>query len=166
MQNKMLINALKSGLVILIVMGCSDKPSSGNMDYPNPSSNAESKLMLAGDWVPEDTHQINFDSLPKVPSEHAVVSDVHASNGVNQHNYLIFHDGKYWAMWSDGPGREDRVGQRVKFATSMDGLQWSEPEYLTPEPPGSAKDSEFYGQRTDKGYRWISGDFGNVTGSY
>lgn len=126
--------------------------------------------MLSGAWVPEDTHRIDFDKLPRVPSEHAVVSDVHAQKdtpgvldkkkgGVNQHNYLTFHDSKFWAMWSDGPGIEDRVGQRVKFATSPDGLKWSAPEFLTPIPPDSAPDSPHYGTRTDKGFRYISRGF-------
>ncbi len=62
-------------------------------------------------------------------------------------------------MWSDGPGIEDRVGQRVKFATSNDGIKWSKPEFLTPEPPRSGPKSQFYGARSDKGYRWISRGF-------
>ena len=104
---------------------------------------AESPVMLSGPWVPENTHEIDFASLPKVPSEHVVISDVRAktndpskldkkAGGVNQHNYLVHHDGQFWAMWSDGPGIEDRVGQRVKFATSPDGLKWSEPKFMTP----------------------------------
>ena len=79
--------------------------------------------MLAGPWVPDDPHQIDFATLPCVPSQHVLVSDVRAENrhggeldrdrgGVNQHNYLVHHDGKLWVMWSDGPRIEDRVGQR------------------------------------------------------
>ena len=81
--------------------------------------------MLAGDWVPADPQQIDFDALPRLPSEHASVSDVVATGGVNQHNYLAYHGGRFWVMWSDGPGVEDRVGQRVKLATSRDGSSWS-----------------------------------------
>lgn len=126
--------------------------------------------MLAGSWVPEDTHRIDFDNLPRVPSRHAVVSDVHATGGspagldkkgggVNQHNYLAHHNGKFWAMWSDGPGIEDRVGQRVKFATSADGLKWGAPKFLTPAPPNSGPESPHYGTRTTKGFRYISRGF-------
>lgn len=142
----------------------------GQTEPPHPQKNPGSPLMLSGAWVPEGTHRIDFDKLPRVPSEHAVVSDVHAQNGtpgvldkkaggVNQHNYLVHHNGKFWAMWSDGPGIEDRVGQRVKFATSPDGLKWSAPEFLTPIPPDSAPDSPHYGTRTDKGFRYISRGF-------
>ena len=126
--------------------------------------------MLAGDWLPDDPHRLDFERLPRVPSEHAVISDVraagssplvldHKQGGVNQHNYLAYHDGKFWAMWSDGPGIEDRVGQRVKYATSRDGLKWSAPQFLTPVPPNSGPDSPHYGTRTDKGMRYISRGF-------
>ena len=33
--------------------------------------------MLQGDWLPEDTHDIDFANLPRVPLRHTVVSDVH-----------------------------------------------------------------------------------------
>ena len=133
-------------------------------------SAAEPSIMLSGPWVPEDSHEIDSAALPRVPSEHFVISDVRAktndpskldkkAGGVNQHNYLAHHGGQFWAMWSDGPGIEDRVGQRVKFATSVDGLKWSTPEFLTPIPPNSGPDSPHYGTRTDKGMRWISRGF-------
>jgi hypothetical protein len=88
-----------------------------------------------------------------------VISDVRSTNGVNQHNYLIHHDGLLWVMWSDGPGVEDQVGQRVKYATSASGIDWSEPRFLTPEPPGSGPESEYYGTRSKQGYRWIARGF-------
>ena len=143
--------------------------------YPDPAKNPVSPLALAGDWVPEDPRNIDFEKLPRLPSQHVVISDVRADKtprrspdktrgGVNQHNYLVHHGGKFWAMWSDGPGIEDRVGQRVKFATSDEGLKWSEPAFLTPEPPDSGKDSRYYGTRTDKGFRYIARGFWNRDG--
>lgn len=124
-----------------------------------PQSVSASPVMLAGAWLPADPHQLDFFALPRVMSEHAVISDVRAVKGVNQHNYLVHFDGRFWAMWSDGPGIEDRVGQRVKFATSPDGLTWSEPRYLSPIPPKSGPDSPYYGTRTNKAMRWISRGF-------
>lgn len=126
--------------------------------------------MLAGPWVPDDPHLIDFAALPRVPSRHVVVSDVRAESrhgadldrdrgGVNQHNYLARFGGRFWLMWSDGPGIEDRVGQRVKFAQSPDGLRWSVPQFLTPEPPDSGPTSGLYGQRSDRGLRYISRGF-------
>ncbi len=126
---------------------------------PHPKDNPLSPVMLRADWVPDDPHTIDFANLPRVKSEHVVVSDVRKSDGVNQHNYLAHHGGKYWIMWSDGPGVEDRVGQRVKFATSPDGLKWSAAKFHTPIPPNSGPDSEHYNTRTEKGWRWISRGF-------
>ncbi len=126
---------------------------------PHPEKNSQSSLMLNGPWVPDDPHKIDFNSLPRIKSQHAVVSDVRSFNGVNQHNYLVHHNGKYWIMWSDGPGVEDRVGQRVAFATSNDGLKWSSPKYITPYPPNSSPNSPNYNTRSDKGYRYISRGF-------
>lgn len=153
-------------LAPLVTIYADEARSSGQ----HPATNPASSIMLAGPWVPEDSQQIDFDRLPRVPSVHAVISDVRVagsspsvvnktSGGVNQHNYLAFHDRKFWAMWSDGPGVEDRVGQRVKFATSSDGVHWGTPAFLTPVPPNSGPDSPNYNTRTDKGFRYISRGF-------
>lgn len=149
---------LRRNILLFIMLCAYTLTAQENVDLspPHPVNNVNSALMLAGDWVPEDTHTIDFEKLPKIKGEHVIVSDVRAEQGVNQHNYLAFHNGIYWIMWSDGPGIEDRVGQRVKYATSKDGLKWSKPEFLTPEPPNSGKGSPHYGTRTDKGFRYIA----------
>src|SRR5690554_2179412 len=154
--------ALKAGILAILTFALGPVMAQNAPDSrvaPHPVTHVESPLMLAGDWVPENPHDIDFDNLPRVPGEHVVVNDVRAEKGVNQHNYLVFHQGKYWIMWSDGPGIEDRVGQRVKYATSKDGLKWSKPEFMTPEPPLSGKDSPHYGTRTEEGFRYISRGF-------
>lgn len=143
----------------LLTQGQVLRHSAAEAEGPHPVKNPESPLMLAGDWVPADPHAIDFATLPKVPAQHGIVSDVRDVNGVNQHNYLVHYDGKFWAMWSDGPGVEDQVGQRVKYATSPDGLMWSKPEYMTPVPLNSGPESELYGTRSDQGFRWISRGF-------
>lgn len=128
-------------------------------EYPHPVTNPNSPLMLQGSWLPDDSHAIDFPNLPRIPSEHVTVSDARDRGGVNQHNYLVHYGDRYWAMWSDGPGVEDRVGQRVKYATSEDGLDWSESAYLTPPPPNSDTDSPHYNTRSAEGYRYISRGF-------
>lgn len=126
---------------------------------PHPELNPKSPVMLKADWVPEDPHQIDFAGLPRLKLDHVIVSDVRESKGVNQHNYLTHFDGRYWLMWSDGPGVEDRVGQRVKYSTSADGLTWSSGQYMTPIPDNSGPDSPHYNTRTTEGWRWISRGF-------
>ena len=120
-------------------------------NYPHPEKNPESSLMLAGEWVPENPAEIDFSDLPQVKSEHSIVSDVRYAwgNKINQHNYLVYFDNRFWAMWSDGPGvsrsndpiahrnivpGHDRPGQMVSYSTSKDGVHWSEPRDLT-DPP-------------------------------
>jgi hypothetical protein len=132
---------------------------------PHPVKNPTSPLMLAGDWLPNDTHQIDYDRLPRLPGLHSVINDVRPVMGVNQHNYLDYYDGKYWIMWSDGPGVEDRVGQRVKFATSPDGVTWSTPDFLTPAPPGSER-TGLYGTRSERGFRYIARGFWQRNGEF
>lgn len=120
---------------------------------PDPGS----PVMLAGAWVPDDPHRLDFSALPRVAADHVVVHRVSA--GVIQHNYLTRHDGRFWAMWSDGPGIEDRVGQKVRYATSPDGLNWSKPEDLTPDPPGSGPGSPYFNTRSEFGFRYIARGF-------
>jgi len=121
----------------------------------------ENLLMLAGDWLPDDPHQIDYDKLPRAEAEHVIISDVrdHAGTRVHQHAYLAHHDGRFWAMWSDGPGgpragvtpeqhrntvpAHDMPGTRNSFATSKDGLNWSKPADLTGPP-------------RKKGFGWIA----------
>ena len=128
-------------------------------DAPNEEPN--NALMLDGDWLPEDPHQIDYEKLPRVTAKHAVISDVrdHAGTRVHQHAYLAHHDGRFWAMWSDGPGgprrgvtpdghrnivpAHDLPETRNSFATSKDGLHWSKPADLTGPP-------------RKKGFGWIA----------
>ena len=92
-----------------------------------------------------DPKKIDFNKLTHVPSQHAILSDVRDKAGtwVHQHAYLAYYDDRYWAMWSDGPGLphkgasaeqhrnmvpgHDRPGTRNSYATSTDGVSWSEP---------------------------------------
>ena len=130
-------------------------------NYPDPINNPESSLMLAGDWF-DHPHDIDFDNLPKIPSEHSIVSDVRYAGGrkVNQHNYLVYYEGRYWAMWTDGTGIPQKAtaeenqyfppgheltGQMVSYSTSKDGVNWTEPRYLTVPP--------------DIGFGWIARGF-------
>lgn len=134
-------------------------PANPNSAPPHPGRNPTSRVMLAGAWVPADPHTIDFEKLPRVPVQHAIVSDVRPQKGVNQHNYLIHHAGRFWAMWSDGPRVEDMAGQVVKYSTSADGLTWDAPKFMTGYPPRSGPDSPHYNTRQKDGLRYISRGF-------
>jgi hypothetical protein len=56
----------------------------------------------------------------------------------NLHSYLAHHDGRFWAIWSSGHVDEDGPSQLVRYATSADGLTWSEAAILVDDPDGPA----------------------------
>ena len=145
---------------LLFIMTCVFPPQAIAQEPQAQSAlPTEERTMLVGDWLPKDPHQIDHQRLPRLPVEHVVVSDVRSTHGVNQHNYLAYFKDQFFLMWSDGPGIEDRVGQRVRYSISDDGIQWSTPRYLTPVPPSSGPDSPHYGTRSLMGKRWISRGF-------
>lgn len=128
---------------------------------PDPVHNPTSPRMLASDSLPANPDKIDFKNLPRLPSQHAILSDVrdHGGTKVHQHAYLAHHGGRYWAMWSDGPGgpiknvsaerhrrivpHHDLADTRVSYATSEDGINWS--------PPG-----DLSGPPQKEGYGWIA----------
>ncbi|MDV6030086.1 MAG: sulfatase-like hydrolase/transferase [Phycisphaera sp. RhM] len=123
---------------------------------PHPVTNPGSPRMLDLKTTGPDASRIDFIELARVPSQHAIICDVRdrAGTWVHQHAYLAHFNGKYWAMWSDGPGvprpgltpeqlrdvvpGHDRPDTRVSYATSADGLHWTEPADLSgpPRTPG------------------------------
>lgn len=134
-------------------------------DEPTGRDLASSPLMLKlADSANNDPAEIDFSKLPRVPAQHAVISDVLDRGGkwVHQHAYLARFDDRFWAMWSDGPGvpqkgvsperhrnrvpGHDQPGTRVSFSVSTDGVMWSNPDDLSGPP------------RID-GYGWIARGF-------
>jgi len=94
-----------------------------------------------------DPAAIDYEALPRLKGTLAIVN--HAALGphartpdmidvvdlrLNLHNYLAYHDGKFWCIWSDGPKVEDEPTQEIKYATSKDGLIWSVAKSVTGTP--------------------------------
>jgi len=121
-----------------------------NLSLPDAVSNPQSALMLDLGETGTDPSAIDFSSLLHVPAQPAMISDVRSAGGtrVHQHAYLAYYDGRFFAMWSDGPGLpkrppeehwnivpgHDRPDTRVSFTTSQDGLIWSETQDLSGAP--------------------------------
>jgi len=122
-----------------------------------PASTLPPMLHLPGTGM--EPEQIDFERLPVLPGEHTLVTHGNAPWGFRNHSYLAYHGDRYWCMWSQGTAVEDRVGQRVGYATSMDGLLWGEARFLSPEPRGYGPDSPLFGQRTAEGFRYIARGF-------
>ena len=90
---------------------------------------------------------IDFANLPWLSGDHAVIHPVAFSPDydpaeklemnrmrLNLHNYIIYHADRFWCIWSDGPKIEDWPTQEIKYATSEDGLHWSEAKSVTGTP--------------------------------
>ncbi|MBD3673640.1 MAG: exo-alpha-sialidase [Planctomycetaceae bacterium] len=94
-----------------------------------------------------DPAAINYDQLPRLSGEHAIINQVAYSPDfqpgdklemnrmrLQLHNYLAWYDGRFWCIWSDGPRIEDWPTQEIKYATSKDGMAWSEAKSITGTP--------------------------------
>lgn len=130
----------------------SDRQPASKLNQPDPIARPDGQPMLDLQSTGTDPTKIDYQSLPRLASRHAVISDVRDRGGawVHQHAYLARYDDMYWAMWSDGPGRpsrnvspaqhrnivpgHDQPGTRVSFATSADGITWSKPNDLSGPP--------------------------------
>lgn len=128
---------------------------------PHPVNNPGSSLMLDLPGTGRNPEVIDSSGLTVLPSVHSILSDVRdrAGTWVHQHAYVAWFDGQYFAMWSDGPGvpkkgltpeqlREvvpghDQANTRVSYATSPDGVIWSEPVDLS-------------GPARKEGFGWIA----------
>lgn len=120
----------------------------GSHSNVTPSALAEPLEILRLPGAGADPEAIDYDALPRLRGEHAVIHPVAYSPDftpgeklemnrmrLQLHNYLVHHDGKFWCIWSDGPKVEDWPTQEVKYATSADGLRWSTARSVTGTPP-------------------------------
>lgn len=111
----------------------------------DPAKNPGAEILLNLPELGTDPAKIDYAKLPVLKGEHAVVAPFEEQWKLKLHNYLIHHDGRYWCMWSHGPVVEDVPTQHVRYATSADGLKWSEPKVLVGVPK--------------EGYAYIARDF-------
>jgi BNR repeat-like domain len=105
-----------------------------DLSRPDPATNPHSQLMLDLPGSGTDPTKIDFAALPTVPGKHAVVSVGDEKWQFRLHNYLARYDGRYFCFWSHGPVIEDQATQHLQYATSRDGLEWSEPAVLAGPP--------------------------------
>jgi hypothetical protein len=81
-----------------------------------------------------DETKIDYANLPVLRGTHAVINPTEEKLKFQLHNYLAFHQGKFWCMWSQGPPVEDEPSQLIRYATSEDGLNWSAAKVLVGPP--------------------------------
>jgi hypothetical protein len=83
-----------------------------------------------------DIRQLDWSSIPEVPGKRAIVFQaIKDVAGYNMHPALSAYRGKLFAMWSSGAWGEDMPGQKVRFASSPDGVSWSEAAVLAEPDP-------------------------------
>lgn len=109
--------------------------------------------MLDLHGIGQDPAQIDYGKLPVLSGQHSLVTagpkdergtqaqifdradlDDPAKWNFRLHSYLAYHEGQYWIMWSHGRIVEDHPTQHLRYATSSDGLKWSEPKILAGPP--------------------------------
>lgn len=149
-------------LCVALVLPQTFLRAQNDLSRPDAVGNPASRLMLDLETTGKDPSAIVYEDLIHLPAQPATVSDVRTAGGtrVNQHAYLEHFDGRYWAMWSDGPGLprtppekhwnvvpgHDRPYTRVSYATSVDGLHWSQVKDLS-------------GPARTNGFGWIARGF-------
>ncbi len=92
--------------------------------------------MFAVSSLEQDPDKIDWNQLQELPGEtRSIIRGVMGESGHMHHPAITHFNGLFFAAWNDGYTHENRAGQRVRFATSRDGLEWSEPAELTGRHP-------------------------------
>ncbi len=77
------------------------------------------------------------DELPMLPGQTATVFRAEEKQWqFNLHSFITFYAGKFWAIWSSGRIDEDSSSQFIRFATSVDGIRWSDSGVVAGDPDG------------------------------
>ena len=125
-------------MVLGLLLGCLPLPAMAQPARPGPIAPPGESLLLHLPGMGTDPDDIDYARLPTLKATHAVISPPDPAWKFQLHNYMIHHEGRYWCMWSHGPG-EDEPTQHVRYATSADGLVWGESRMLAgPPEPGYA----------------------------
>ncbi len=90
----------------------------------------------AVDWDPAAPESWGF--FPRLPMMRGpICRGVSGKYGYNHHHTIAKLGDTYVATWASGFLHEDFIGQRVRYSTSVDGIDWSEPKMLVHTPVAS-----------------------------
>ena len=102
-------------------------------DFRMRLSAIDSGYPVLTDWHPAIPQ--GWGEFPHVPFQRATIYRGSAETWAYTHHHTITKFGdRYVASWSNGLLHEDYVGQEVHFASSPDGLNWSEPGVVVSTP--------------------------------
>jgi hypothetical protein len=113
------------GLLLIVVLATPARSQ--------PGVKVDSPVLLDLPGSGTDADAIDYAKLPVLKGTHAIISAKDPEWKFQLHNYLLHHDGRFWCMWSHGPG-EDEPTQHIRYAVSDDGVKWGKPRMLTPSP--------------------------------
>ncbi|MBK9168228.1 MAG: alpha/beta fold hydrolase [Bryobacterales bacterium] len=87
----------------------------------------EARKMFAVPRLLRPDGPADFTALPRLPAATIrIYRGVEAVTGFNMHPYIAWFEGRFWAIWSSNRIRDLQPGQYVRYATSEDGVHWSE----------------------------------------
>lgn len=90
------------------------------------------------------------------------VSDAEGRRPHRNHVYLAQHDGLYFAMFSYWYGSEDQPGGIVRYATSPDGITWSEGRPLAQPVTGHGIIARGFVERDGRLFAWYATHTGDT----
>lgn len=97
----------------------------------------EEFLQVAG--LPSNPQDIVWERLPLLKSRRVKVFEGEEGiSAFNHHPTIAWHDGRFFAAWSNGDIDEDASGQRVLYSTSENGRDWTEAAKLAEGISGKA----------------------------
>lgn len=82
----------------------------------------------------------SYKPAEKIPIEVRTISQPDPAWAYTHHAFIVFFNGRFFAMWSQGRFNEDDCGQRVMISHSDDFYRWSEPEPLVDSIKGEHSD--------------------------
>ncbi len=76
--------------------------------------------------------KINTENMSIIDTETFTIYDYNSERKFNHGAYINYFNGKFYAFWQQGYLSEDCCGQRIVYATSADGENWSEAQDFIP----------------------------------
>ncbi len=126
--------ALKTDMAKKNPIPVSTAVKSGKLAYKGENRNGYKVLDMWQCPMPDPKKKNS--GYPQIPGvKRSVIYKGNWKNGgYNHHSNMYKYNGMIYTSWSNQPYGEDCPGQRVLYATSKDGLTWSEPKELFPPP--------------------------------
>ncbi len=110
---------------------------SNSSDSSSSSSSNQSGLpiistSLTNEQLAGNINNTTYGGMKNVKVETSLVYDYNPDWSFNHGAYINYFNGKFYAFWQHGRIHEDACGQHIVYATSTDGMNWSEAKDFIP----------------------------------